>query len=386
MNNSINSEIQDIEPEIARMLAYAHGLRSKSAYRVRTLEKVKTALDMFLANTDLDAPEVSELKRLGGGASKEQFVFNLSERNKPSQRCVLRMDPLESAVVTSREREFTILEIMQGVVPVPKPMWADYDGSLLGSPAIITDFISGVTKPSNSTSNVSGFGTFFDLEAREALSRPFMVHFVAMHAVDWRAIKLGCFQAPTDDPYQAALWQLNWWATVWKNDSSEGYPLMGLAERWMRDNLPAANQEDLVFVHSDYRTGNYLYDEASNDITGILDWELIHIGDFHEDLAWATIKSWSTVENGVGLASGLMPLEQLCEEYSRDSGREVDMKTLYFYQVLGLYKCVAICLATSVNAARHAHNHQDALLSWLATAGYTFLMDLNILLTRGSAE
>src|SRR5690606_2560777 len=376
----------EMEPAIAQMLAEAKLLRQQPPYKISTLPEVEESLKRFLAGTSLDQPEIQGLKRMGGGASKEQFVFDLIERNKSPQRCVLRMDPMESAVVTNREREFAILDAMQGVVPVPKPLWSDNDGTKLGRPALITDFIGGVTKPSKSTSNVSGFGTAFDKATREALGIPFIKHLAAMHALDWREKKLPCFQAPTADPHQAARWQLNGWTTVWQDDATNGYPLMGLAERWMRDNLPAARPEDLVFVHSDYRTGNYLYDETSCEITAILDWELIHIGDFHEDLAWAAIKSWSAVENDVLLASSLMPLEELCQRYSAATGRTIDMKALYFYQVLGLYKCVAICLATSVNAARHAHNHQDVLLSWLAAAGYAFLADLCALLEKGSAE
>jgi hypothetical protein len=80
-----------------------------------------------------------------------------------------------------------------------------------------------------------------------------------------------------------------------------------------------------------------------------------------------------------------LPVDTLCESYTAVTGRHVNPENLYFYQVLGLYKCVAICLATSINAARHAHNHQDSLLTWLATAGYAFLSDLANLLERGDA-
>ena len=138
-----------------------------------------------------------------------------------------------------------------------------------------------------------------------------------------------------------------------------------------------------MLVHSDYRTGNYLFDEASADITAILDWELVHIGDYHQDLAWIGITSWSPVVDGTLLASGLMPMNELADRYSAATGREVDAQTLYFYQVLGLYQCVVICLGTSLRAAHEAHNHQDALLSWLASAGYTFLSDLVDLLEQG---
>lgn len=372
----------DLEPAIASMLSDSMRYREKPAYAIASLNEVEEKLSRFLQAKCGDSVEISHLKRLGGGASKEQFVFHLSDDSLGQQRCVLRMDPLESAVATCRQREQDILKIMQQVLPVPTVLWSDIDGSQLGRPSIITTFIEGVTKPSVSSSNVSGFGTVFDKPTRLSLYDTFLTHLLNMHKVDWKKAPAS-FQAPLADPFQAARWQVNWWTKVWREDVSEGFPLMGLAERWMRDHLPQCNPEDLSYVHSDYRTGNFLYDESSLAITAILDWELIHIGDFHEDLAWMGISSWSSVEDGESLASGLVPMAQICDDYCSGTGRVVNPKTLYFYQVLGLYKCVVICLATSVNAASRAHNHQDALLTWLAAAGHAFLSDLAELLERG---
>lgn len=375
----------DIEPQIDRMLNDALNVRRSPPYAVRSSTQIQASLQRFLCQQpELSQPEVHNFKPLGGGASKEQYVFDLIQKSSPTQRCVLRMDPLESAVVTNRQREHAILQIMQAALPVPKPLWVDYTGEKLGRPSLITNFIGGVTKPSDKNTNVSGFGTVFTAEVRQILIKPFMKHLVTMHSVDWQKNLNDYFSAPTDDPQQAARWQLNWWSKVWHDDVSEGFPLMGIAERWMRDNLPSCPKQNLVFVHSDYRTGNFLYNEETLDITAILDWELIHIGDFHEDLAWAAIKSWSAIENGQLLASGLVTVDQLCEQYGKETGRQIDKNTLYFYQVLGLYKCVAICLATSINAASNQHNHQDALLSWLAAAGYSFLSDLCSLLEEGA--
>jgi len=59
---------------------------------------------------------------------------------------------------------------------------------------------------------------------------------------------------------------------------------MTLAEQWMRDRLPET--DDLVLLHGDYRVGNFLFDAESGQFNAVLDWELAHIGDFHEDLGW----------------------------------------------------------------------------------------------------
>jgi len=56
---------------------------------------------------------IANLKRLTGGASKEQFTFDL-RRSSGSSKLMLRMDPLESVVETHRLREAQILRAMQG--------------------------------------------------------------------------------------------------------------------------------------------------------------------------------------------------------------------------------------------------------------------------------
>lgn len=372
----------ELEPAIAATLAGGADARAQGPYRLARPADIAARLGAFLAEQGVPGATVSALKRMGGGASKEQFSFVLAATGQAPRRCVLRMDPLEAAVLTSRAREFEVLRAVRGVLPVPEALWVDVDGSRLGRPALITAFVEGVTRPSAITTNVSGFGTVLGPALRTQLAQPFMRHLTALHAFDWRAAHLPSFQAPDADPEQAARWQVNWWTRVWQQDALAGIPLLGLAERWMRSRLPAARE--LVLVHSDYRTGNYLFDEARGDITAILDWELAHVGDYHQDLAWIAIKSWSHAEDGTLLASGLMSVAELAARYAQATGRTVDADTLHFYQVLGLYQCVVICLGTSLRAAHEAHNHQDVLLSWLAAAGHVFLSDLVELLERGA--
>ncbi|MDF1690798.1 MAG: phosphotransferase family protein [Zhongshania sp.] len=367
---------RDIEPSVVAMLQQAANNKSQGVYQSLSAEQLLPMLEAFIRAQGLAGAEVKGLRRMGGGASKEQFVFDLHSEAEPVQRCVLRMDPLESAVVTDRRKEYEVLNCMQSVLPVPPVLWADIEGAELCRPALICGFIGGVTKPSGDSGNVSGLGALLPERFRERLSVQFIDYLVAMHgvAVDF---KPEVFQVPDADPQQAARWQLNWWSSVWRDDAIEGSPLMGLAERWMRDNLPGARE--LVVVHADYRTGNYLFDENSQEISTVLDWELAHIGDYHEDLAWIICHKGVT-EDGQIMASGLMTPEALSERYSAATGRIVDAETLHFYKVLSVYKCVAICLATAAQTAGRKHSHQDVLLSWLTAAGHSFSAELLSLL------
>jgi aminoglycoside phosphotransferase (APT) family kinase protein len=136
-------------------------------------------------------------------------------------------------------------------------------------------------------------------------------------------------------------------------------------------------------THGDYRTGNYLFDEDSGRITALLDWELARIGDFHEDLGWVLMQVFGTFDNGLFRASDLFEREEFISTYEQRSGRTVNRKTLHYYDVLSSYKCYVIVAANGIAAARSQHNHQDVLLTFLATTGAMFTDDLCRLLSQG---
>ena len=371
----------DLEPEIERTLQRITTAREEKPYSVSKPEVLCELLSAFLKEEGVRDIKITNLKRLAGGASKEQFEFELEANGKPCRRYVLRLEPVEGVAITSRQREMEALQLASAHVPVPKALWVDVDGSMLGRPALITEFVNGVTKPSNSDSNVTGFGTVLGKDLRSRLVVHFINHLSSIHAIDINDPILESFQIPNADPKQAARWQVNWWTKVWHSDALRGIPILGLAESWLKQNLP--DTAELVLVHGDYRTGNYLFDERHGEITAILDWEFVHIGDYHEDLAWTFLRLWSHSENNVLLASSLLPARELANLYTENSGRRIDENILHFYQVLCLYKCSVICLGSGLRAAHEAHNHQDALMSWLAPAGYVFINELIDVIEKG---
>ena len=384
--NESNQQVahgRDLEPDIANTLERIHAARASAPYSLCKEHELRARLEPFLTSEGVHNPQVEDLRRLAGGASKEQFVFTLTADGQSSRRCVLRLEPVEGVAITSRQRELEAMRAVSCVAPVPEVLWIDPDGTALGRPALITAFVDGVSKPSNSSSNITGFGTVLSESLREQLVGPFIDHLKAIHATDILSADLQSFQIPDADPQQAARWQVNWWTTVWHNDALRGIPVLGLAERWMRNNLPKTS--GLVLLHGDYRTGNYLFNEETGAITAILDWEFTHIGDYHEDLAWISLRPWSHIENETSLASSLLPYEDLATRYTAVTGREVDPATLHFYQILCLYKCSVICLGSGLRSAHEAHNHQDALMSWLAPAGYVFLNELIEVIDNGPA-
>ena len=80
----------------------------------------------------------------------------------------------------------------------------------------------------------------------------------------------------------------------------------------------------------------------STALTGVLDWELCHLGDPLEDLGWLCVNAWrfGHPERVVG---GFGSLEQLEQGYG-----QFDRERLRWWQVLGCAKWACITLSAAI--------------------------------------
>jgi len=363
-----------IEPRIQYIFERKLNNRLKGPYSPRTNEDVEMALHRFFSAKGLTGIKLTHLSRMTGGASKEQFAFTLSHDDMAEPtRYVLRMDPLEGIVETCRAREAELLNALQGVIPVPPVMGVDPEGEHLGLPGVITEFVPGVTKPTDlSGRSVTGIGSNYGRYAG-IIAPQFLDILVKLHTHnDWDMANLSHFVMPTPNTKEAALYQVNAWAKTWEMDLVEPVPMITLTENWLRHNAPVC--EEPCLVHCDYRLGNFMFEEPSGKITTILDWELAHFGDFHEDLAWILQKLFGTWnEHGEFLVCGLMKREDFINDYQRLSGKTINPETLRYYEVLNAWKCAVMDLSSAIAAGKHGNNHQDLLITWLGAGGSIFL-------------
>ncbi|GLK42951.1 MULTISPECIES: phosphotransferase family protein [Novosphingobium] len=359
-----------IEPRLLEILLAKQERRKLGPYIPRTAADIAEGLSVLFAREGI-AARAWGVRRMGGGASKEQFVFDVEGEIDPAfARCVLRMDPREGIIETCRRREAQVLRAVAGVVPVPPVLTEDGDGETMGQPLMVTGFVGGVTKPSDSGAGPSGLKARFGESLGAALTSQFIGHLAAIHAVDYRAAGLDDFVVPRPETTDAALWQVNYWTRVRALEETDSLPLLTLAETWLYDHLPVCEQP--VLLHGDYRVGNFLFDEDRQEITALLDWELTHIGDFHEDLAYSFEPLFGHRDaDGVFHVGSMFTTEHLISRYEALTGRTVNPATLHWYRVLTSYKLIAMNHCSSIIAARDGTNHQNALLAFLAscTAG-----------------
>lgn len=105
-------------------------------------------------------------------------------------------------------------------------------------------------------------------------------------------------------------------------------PVIALAIRWCEDHLPEPAEP--VLVHGDYRMGNVMVDE--DGLAAVLDWELAHRGDAHEDLAFGCMTVWRFGRLDRP-AFGVGSFEEYFAAYEAAGGVRVDPARFHFWLV-----------------------------------------------------
>jgi len=290
----------------------------------------RLAAYLALRVPDARSVEVSGLERIHGGASRETSRFVLryqQDGQRIERRLILRRDPPGSLIETDRRVEFAAYRAFHGSgVPVPEALWLEEDPAPLDFPFFIMEELT-------------------DLESsiQALLSPPYLPLRAKIGQRKWTILG----EIAQADPARLGLvglmppaaleqcWQreLTHWERVLDEDELEPQPVTRAVIRWLRRNPPPPAQK-LSVVHADYRTGNFLFD-AEGEIRAILDWEMAHLGDPLEDLAWGLGAVWQWSRDG--LAGSLLPRAEAIRIWERASGLRAEPSALLWWE---LFSCV----------------------------------------------
>lgn len=274
---------------------------------------------------------VEKLRRLAGGSSRQVWSLDvaLESASGAEQRAlVLRIDPTAAKRGAQpdaggfRLESRLLEEALRCAVPVPRVYWPCAELEPLGGPFYFMDRIDGET-----------IGTRILREpalahARELLPAQLGQAVARIHRMDPDAPGLESLarSAPGSSSAAEQLAQLRRGIDA----AASPTPVCEWALRWLEKNAPrAANARALV--HGDYRMGNVVV--GPEGLRAVLDWELAHVGDPHEDLAWMCTKTWrfgnpSAPVGGVGLR------EPFYAAYEAESGRTLDRDALRWWETL----------------------------------------------------
>jgi aminoglycoside phosphotransferase (APT) family kinase protein len=94
------------------------------------------------------------------------------------------------------------------------------------------------------------------------------------------------------------------------------HPTFRLGVRWLRRQETDGAPKPSV-IHGDFRLGNFLVSDRG--ISAVLDWELVHLGDPMEDLAWLCLRTWRFGADDL-VVGGFGSLEELRSAYEKAGG------------------------------------------------------------------
>ena len=272
--------------------------------------------------------EIRGLSRLTGGTSNDTWAFDACLAGPPEELLplVLRRSFATGPVDMGLETEFEIIAALhrQGL-PVPKPYTCAAAPSPLATPFMVVGRAAGTDLRKVLARDAGRL-------PRSEIGRSLVAVQVRIHEMDWQAAL-----RHTLPPVAAngALAETEKWAPAIESDEGAAHPLLLAALDWLRANAPGNGR--ICLVHGDFKANNLLFGDGA--LSAVIDWEMAHLGDPLEDLAWTLL--WRT---GDDLVNGLLPPDDYIDAYEAASARSVDRERLFFWRIFAHMKLAAMFL------------------------------------------
>ncbi len=184
--------------------------------------------------------------------------------------------------------------------------------------AVLTDRASGIAE----------FRRLSDPTVKQAIACELMDNLARLHRTDVTGVALdgGGRGDRIADHVRA---ELGTWRAM-HEETGRPDALIELAFRWLEDTMPDPDGA-VVLVHGDAGPGNFLFEHGH--LTALIDWELAHLGDPMEDLAWVSMRC--VMEPVPDFAASL-------RDYERFSGAPVDRARILYHRVFVSTRVVVI--------------------------------------------
>ncbi|WP_188643851.1 phosphotransferase family protein [Tsuneonella deserti] len=275
----------------------------------------------------IDASEVTGLRQLSGGASKEMWAFDLVTAGGTTIPLVLRRQPagrrFSSQGLPSVAAEAALVRLAEGVgVPVPSVAFELAPGSAAGDGYAMAR-ITGETVG----------GRVLKLpeleQARAGMARHCGEILARIHGAGGYE-PLGLRQIGAHEEL-AALEERH-------RLTGHDRPVFEFALRWLKGRLPVERAR--VLLHGDFRNGNLMV--GPEGIRAVLDWELAHVGPPAYDLAWLCVTSWRFQRPDLPVG-GFGTREDLIAGYEAAGGAPVDRAELHAWEVFQTMNWGVMC-------------------------------------------
>lgn len=254
---------------------------------------------------------VTYADRQPGGGRREAWYVDVKKPDGESLALFLRYDRTDREAsgdpFTLQDEAKYFLALQDSAVPVPR-IYAVHPLEQ----AILSSRVPGK----------AWFSQLHDEPQRLAIASEFMEILAGLHAVDLHGLDLPGINADPDrDLRELVSGEIARWEGLYRVGKAPADPLIELGLIWLRNNVPDVSGP-VVLVQGDTGPGNFLYEDGR--VTAVLDWELAHLGDPHDDLAWVTVRA---------VQEPFTHMPDRLQDYGTASGLELDFNRIRYYRV-----------------------------------------------------
>ncbi|TSD97264.1 phosphotransferase family protein [Skermania sp. ID1734] len=286
------------------------------------------ALERFLRERGVPVQGELRVELISGGRSNLTFIAC-----DDVSKWVVRRPPTAGLTPSAHDmaREFTITSALQNTaVPVARAVAFDADGSALGAPMTVVEFVEGtVVRDQQDLSALT--------DEQVSASVAALVGVLAeLHAIDYRADGLESFGRPAGFVQR----QVDLWARQWERVKTRELTDVTTLAAELAESVPDSSAASIV--HGDFRIDNTILDAQRPEIVrAVVDWELSTLGDPLTDVALMCVYRSPFFDDVLGMTAAwtsprLPTPDALAQQYALVSGR--DLGSWGFYLALANFK------------------------------------------------
>lgn len=249
----------------------------------RTQAEIETGIAAVLTDSGFGDPTVRVVGMASAGAVRSTYLIDIDHAGTTTPAVA----QITSSSYAAERRKMMIVDeadivtLAGGVgVPVAEVLASSVTSPGLDGQMIVSRRVDGESIPRRVLRLVQAKGS------GERLAAQCGDVFARLHTVDPDLVpeRVTRYESPNPaEPYVDSLAES-------LDELPDPHPALRFGLRWLRNNLPSAPPAPAL-IHGDLRNGNIIVG-AEGDLAAVVDWEVAHVGDPMEDLAYICLRTW----------------------------------------------------------------------------------------------
>jgi len=276
-----------------------------------------------------------EIRQFPGGKANLTYLLNYG-----THEYVLRRPPLGPIAPGAHDmkREYGVLsKLYKSFHYAPKAFIFEEDKNIIGAPFFVMERKEGVVIRSKMPIEFESINCL-----GKKISTALVNTLAELHSVNYKDLGLEGLGKPEGFIER----QVFGWNKRWNAARVKPIPEMDNLFEWLKSNIPKSNQ--ISIIHNDYKLDNAMFAlDKPDNIVAVFDWDMCTIGDPLSDLG--TLLCYWVDEDDPPLFKSISLLPKNITFLSRKEliniyikKNDVDISSITFYHVLGLYRLAGI--------------------------------------------